>query len=54
MTINYVTDTISAGNYTIGVYWRCKYNVGGSNFLIAYNPPNYMYSRTSWIQEMVV
>ena len=54
VTINYVTETLTAGNYTVSVYWKATYDIGGVNYMIGNNPPNYDYSRTLWIQEMVM
>lgn len=53
VTLNYVTDNIAAGNYTIFVHWRVLYDIGGLNYLIANNPPNYDYVRSLFVQEIV-
>ena len=52
VTINYVTGTLAAGNYTIGVYWRSVYDAVGGNSLIAHTTPNYEYVRTLQIEEI--
>lgn len=53
VTINYVTDKLAAGNYTIGVYWKSQYTHVDTNYLIGYTSPNFMYPRSIWVQEII-
>lgn len=52
ISINYVTISLIAGNYTIGVYWRSVFDLGGPNSIIGYNTPDVEYPRSLWVQEM--
>lgn len=52
VTINFVTNSLIAGNYTVGVYWRSETNQGGASSLVGYNVADYMFPRSLWVQEM--
>ncbi len=52
VTINYQTSALVAGTYTIGVYWKFNVDAVGTNYMIAYNPPNYEFTRSLLIQEI--
>ncbi len=52
IAMEYVTDTLAAGTYTIKVIWASKYDLGsGINQLIVCSP-NGNYSRTLLVQEI--
>lgn len=36
IVINYLTPSLPAGNYTVGVYWRSTYNASGGAYLGTY------------------
>ena len=54
ISINYVTTSLIAGNYTIGVYWRSVFDLGGTNTILGYNTPHLEYPRSLWVQEMSI
>ena len=52
ITIIFTTQTLSAGNYTVGVYWYSGIDVAGDNALWL-NIDTYVdYPRSLWIQEI--
>ena len=52
ITISYSTGTLSAGNYTVGVYWYSGIDEVGDNALW-FNVDTYVdYPRSLWIQEI--
>ena len=52
VTITYVTGELSAGTYTISVYWKSIWPSSGANSLITNNPPNFDYARSLTVEEI--
>ena len=51
--MNLVSAPLSAGKYTISVYWMSEIDAAGTNSLsVAHNPPVYNYTRTLYLQEL--
>lgn len=51
--MNLVSARLSAGKYTISVYWMSEIDAAGTNSLsVAHNPPIYNYTRTLYLQEL--
>ena len=54
VVINYVTESLDEGTYTIGVYWRSVWDPTGGSSLITNNPPNFSYNRSLQVEEIRV
>lgn len=51
--INLVTPILSAGTYTISVYWKSTFDGPGDNGLSVAHSPNYNYTRTIFLEELI-
>lgn len=48
-----VSAPLSAGKYTVSVYWKSEIDAAGTNSLsVAHNPPVYNYTCTLYLQEL--
>lgn len=54
VTIDFATDVLAQGTYIIGVYWKSTYDTTGINYMIAYNPPNFLNTRSLQVEEIRV
>ncbi len=52
--LEFVTEPLSAGTYTVGVSWNSQYSVGSTNSLLEFcAAPLFNYSRSLIIQEIL-